>query len=209
MTNSKKDFILNEDYFKTWSSNMAYIVGLYFAKGYFCDDSIIKITMPPKDRYLLNKIAKELQSDSSIIKNEGRNDYSLSIKSEKISTDMKKIIKEQNSQVLKIPKAYRPDFLRGYFDGCGDFKNIKRRRLNCFFTIENKHVLRWIWNLLEDVCETEKGSYDKKHFLLKFGTKDTTKIAKYIYQGSPEFFISRKMKKFLENRKLRDSRNLS
>lgn len=209
MTNSEKDFILNEDYFKKWSPNMSYIVGLYFAKGVFCNDSIIKITMAPKDRYLLNKIAKELNSDSTIIKNEGRNDYSLSIKSKEISNDMEAIIRKQESRSLKIPKKYRSDFLRGYFDGCGDFKNIKRRRLNCFFSIENKEVLKWIWSLLENICETEKGSYDSKHALLKFGTKDTTKIARYIYQGEPEFFISRKMKKFSENRKLRDSRNLS
>lgn len=58
--------MINQDYFKTWSRNMAYILGLWFADGYIYNGKIFDITLHKKDKYILKQIAKELEFEGDL-----------------------------------------------------------------------------------------------------------------------------------------------
>lgn len=48
-----RKYPVNQDYFKNWSHNMAYILVLWWAKGYIYGGKIFDITLHNKDKYIL------------------------------------------------------------------------------------------------------------------------------------------------------------
>ncbi len=59
---NRKNFFCNLDYFKSQSSNMAYILGFLVTDGYIpLDKNEVKITSAQKEAELLEKIKKELE----------------------------------------------------------------------------------------------------------------------------------------------------
>ncbi len=71
-TNSRKrhencrKYKVNEDFFKTWSHDMAYVLGLWFTDGYICNARkryIFGITLHKNDEYLLQEILKRMCSN--------------------------------------------------------------------------------------------------------------------------------------------------
>lgn len=122
-----RKYKVNDNYFKKWSSDMAYILGFWFADGSICiKKGIFAISQNTKDRYILEKISLRLGSSYPIF--DGRNNYNspyskISIRSKEIIKDIIKMGgKERKSLDVKfpdIPKKYLPDFIRGLWDGDG------------------------------------------------------------------------------------------
>lgn len=67
---------VNEDYFKTWSNNMAYILGFFAADGMVARDGQL-ISFSQKEKYILENIRLEMGSNHPIIKVEKSNVYIL------------------------------------------------------------------------------------------------------------------------------------
>jgi len=61
-----RKYNINQDYFKTWSNNMSYILGFWFANGYIYNGRMFDITLHKKDKYILKKIAEELQFEGNL-----------------------------------------------------------------------------------------------------------------------------------------------
>ena len=59
-------YTLNEDYFKKWSSNMAYILGLLATDGNIHEDRVIRLSLQRKDIDILEKIKEELNFSGEI-----------------------------------------------------------------------------------------------------------------------------------------------
>ncbi len=57
----KSKYTVNEDYFKTWSNNMAYILGFFVADGCITKD-LQTIIFVQKDIEILHNLRKELNS---------------------------------------------------------------------------------------------------------------------------------------------------
>ena len=57
---------INQDYFKTWSRDMAYIFGLWCADGCIYRGTTFDITLHKKDRYLLKQIADKLGYEGNL-----------------------------------------------------------------------------------------------------------------------------------------------
>lgn len=135
---------LNEDYFKTWSSDMAYILGFIAADG--CvhikvserisgnsyENYSMTINLQKGDVDVLEKIKDALEFEGNIrhykASSKGAygygNDYvSIAINSKPLCTDLIELgIIPRKSLVLEypsIPEEYAIDFIRGYFDGNG------------------------------------------------------------------------------------------
>jgi hypothetical protein len=118
---------INENYFSTWSPNMAYILGFILADGciirgtYKGYSDSLKFGVQLKDRDILEKIKKELHSEHaiSIIRNAAH--YCVS--SKKIVDSLKALgITHQKSlkeTVPNVPDKYIKDFIRGLIDGDG------------------------------------------------------------------------------------------
>ena len=64
--NARK-YNINQDYFKTWSNNMAYILGFWYADGCIYGGKMFDITLHKKDKYIIKKIAQELDYQGPIL----------------------------------------------------------------------------------------------------------------------------------------------
>lgn len=68
----RQQTLVNHDYFKTWSKNMAYIFGLWCADGNIGTQNKgyqFSIKLHKKDKYLLQDILDEMKSEHKIYEN--------------------------------------------------------------------------------------------------------------------------------------------
>lgn len=192
---------INQDYFKTWSHNMAYMFGFWCADGCIYGGKMFDITTHTKDKYIIKKFAQELAYEGNITDYVDRQACRLNFSCVVIYNDLIKLGgKEHKSMDLpfpQVPKQYLPDFIRGYFDGDGCVMNLKNHRLNTAFTSGSYKFLQSLWNILKIEAGVLGGSYDKSSMSLRFGKRDSIKIGQYMYQGNPELYLERKYKKFI------------
>ena len=121
--------IKNENFFKTWSGDMAYVLGFFAADGsmYKNRRGGCYIEFQITDRKLIEKIRFFLGPDHKIaIRTRSarwKPVYRLQIGSKTIFEDLGRLGFTQNkSKTIRFPKIsdeYFNDFLRGYFDGDG------------------------------------------------------------------------------------------
>ena len=134
----------NENFFKKWSPEMAYVSGFFAADG-----SMIKnkrgayfIEFQSTDKEIINKIRKTIRANLAIgeyqPKQENHNKrYRLQIGSKEIFKDLLKLGMTPNKSLTlkmpKIPDKYFSHFIRGYFDGDGNVSishYVRRARNN-------------------------------------------------------------------------------
>lgn len=115
---------LNENYFKIWSPDMAYILGFWFADGSLQNkkgSKTFSITQHKDDKYILEDILCKMGSDHPITKI--RDCFDFTIGSKVIFDDIVrlggKMKKSMDMEFPNVPKEYLADFIRGYFDGDG------------------------------------------------------------------------------------------
>lgn len=121
--NWKRKYTVNENFFKEWTNEMAYIL------GFFCADGCIirnqeSISFAQKEQYILEHIRDALDSNHPIIINKKTLVYILNIHSKIIKGDLVDLhgIKPNKSMNLVfplVPEKYTAHFIRGYFDGDG------------------------------------------------------------------------------------------
>lgn len=182
------------NYFKIWSHNMAYVLGLYCAVGYVYDEKMFNITLRKKDKYILKQVAKELEIQDNV----NRQTIEINLECKVIYNDIINLGETEEEVFSKIPKEYLPDFIRGYFDGNGCVMNLKNNRLNSAFACENQEFLRLLLKVLKEEAGIEGGSLDDSCSSLKFGKRDTIRLGNYIYKDNPELFLLRKKQKFFK-----------
>ena len=94
---------INEDFFKTWSDDMAYILGMIWTDGCMHDEDYkIDITQHKKDKYILTDIYKVLKSNKSPYRS--KNTFVLSIFNKIIYNDLKNIgLSQRKSKTVAAP----------------------------------------------------------------------------------------------------------
>ena len=198
--NARK-YNINQDYFKKWSSNMAYMFGFWCADGCIYNNKMFDITVSKKDKYIIKKFAEELGYEGPLYDSVDRQASRINFSCKIIYDDIVSLGgRENKSLTLKfpnIPQEYLSDFIRGYFDGDGCVMNLKGGRINSAFTSGSKQFLDQLLLILRKEAGVEGGSYDASSKSLRFGKKDSIKIGKYIYQNNPELFLMRKKEKFI------------
>lgn len=197
--NSRK-YHINQDYFKTWSSNMAYVLGLWYADGCIYGGKMFDITLHKKDKYVLKKIADELNYEGQLYDYVDRQAVRINFSCKVIYDDIIRLGGTERKSLTvtfpKVPKQFLPDFIRGYFDGDGCIMNLKNNRLNSAFTSGSRQFLESLLDILRQEAGIEGGSFDDSCCSLKFGKKDTLRLGEYIYKNNPELFLLRKKQKF-------------
>lgn len=201
-SNNSRKYHINQDYFKKWSRNMAYILGLWFADGCIYGGKMFDITLHTKDKYILKQIAKELDYEGNLYDYVDRQAARLNFSCIVIYNDIISLGGQENKSLVidfpNVPKEYLPDFIRGYFDGDGSIMRIKNNRLNSAITSGSKKFLDQILKILKEEAGVEGGSYDLSSKSIRFGKKDTLRLGDYMYQNEPQLFLLRKYKKFKE-----------
>src|SRR5699024_2389518 len=113
---------VDEDFFKEWSNEMAYVLGFVFTDGSISNNTL---TISQIERYILEEINKAMTSDCSITRRaNGKNDiYTLIINRKEIVDDLKRLgITESKSRTMEfpnVPAEFLPHFIRGVVDGDG------------------------------------------------------------------------------------------
>ncbi|AFU13310.1 putative DOD family homing endonuclease [Bacillus thuringiensis MC28] len=119
----KRKYDLKEDYVKTWSNNMSYILGFIAADGVIQKENQC-VSISQKESYILEDIKKELHTNQLLYQNKKTGVYMLNINSKKIKDDIMNIhgimpCKSCNIEFPFVPEEFLHHFVRGYFDGDG------------------------------------------------------------------------------------------
>lgn len=205
---------INKDFFKEWSSEMAYVLGFLFADGNIIHTKrntwfwSLQIT----DKEILVKIKKTINSSHKISckkkKENNKQLYRLQVGSKEMCLDLISLgLNPKKSKTMIFPKVsdkYFKDFLRGYFDGDGGvwfgLKNKSQRKktytISTCFTSGSKEFLIALKDLLfkygllgGSLVVKERG------FDLKYSINDTLILYKIMYNNNilkNKLFLERK-----------------
>ncbi|WP_216636984.1 LAGLIDADG family homing endonuclease, partial [Bacillus cereus] len=86
----KRKYDIKENYFKTWSNNMAYILGFIAADGVIQKENQC-VSISQKESYILEDIKKELNTNQPLYQNKKTDVYMLNINSKTIKDDLMNI----------------------------------------------------------------------------------------------------------------------
>ncbi|MBU3922979.1 hypothetical protein KJ684_01945 [Patescibacteria group bacterium] len=216
----KQRISVNEDFFKKWSSEMAYILGYFTADGcmFINPRGSHYISFYSTDRELIVKTRNILCSKHKIgYRKRGGNwkdAHVLQIGSKKMFNDLIKIglmpNKTEKIKLPSIPKIYFSHFLRGYFDGDGCIsyglydrknRNSKNFIITTRFSSCNILFLKELWNVIKTNSRVSGGGINKKNrgYDLVFSKNDSFKIFNYMYNNiKKDYFLERKYNKFIK-----------
>ncbi|MFS0575027.1 LAGLIDADG family homing endonuclease [Sporosarcina sp. 179-K 3D1 HS] len=182
---------VNEDFFKTWSDEMAWVLGLLITDGHI-RKSTHTICFAQKDEQVLKRIAQAMQADYIIAPAGGTCTVpTLLINSKTIKNDLAKMgivpNKSLTIQFPEIPEQYMPAFIRGVVDGDG-WVQPKGYVMN--ITTASKQFAEGLlavmqsWMLRSEITmETSKNNTAIYRVWIK-GKHELPKLAKIIYNDS-------------------------
>lgn len=207
----------NENFFKTWSPDMAYVLGFFAADGsmYRNRRGGHYVEFQITDGDLLMRIRKLLGADHKITMRKLRPQWSLSyrlqIGSRVMFEDLERLGLSQNkSRILSLPNIPREHFghfTRGYFDGDGNVwsgmihvhdRPRPSSALAACFTSGSEDFLRSFKEKLEIYAQVGKGSlcYSSKGFRLRYAKKDSLRLCAFMYRDQCDLCLARKKKVF-------------
>jgi DNA-binding transcriptional regulator WhiA/predicted HTH domain antitoxin len=117
-----RQYQVNENFFKEWSNEMAWVLGFIYADGCISNTNQ-NVSISQKDKDLLDKIQKVMDSNFRYHYNKKTKVYMLTINSKEIKNDLMKFgLHNNKSKTIEfpdIPKEYLHHFVRGIIDGDG------------------------------------------------------------------------------------------
>ena len=216
MTASKK---FNKDFFNSWSPEMAYVLGFFFADGYLQinPNGYKYFSFCSTDKYIIEKIRSLMGSNHKIgikykIHKSHKDCYVIQIKSDKVYNQLENYgAVKRKSLIMKFPSVpghCLGDFVRGYFDGDGCVyfgshfakdRNKYRYVFQVRFTSGSKRFLMSLWRSLQSkkICNggfvyKKPGGYD-----LVFSHNDGVAIFNLMYYNMlPGTCLRRKYRLF-------------
>lgn len=201
---------INQNFFKEWSSSMAYVLGFIFADGAIEDvqksSRACYLALSSKDLSILGKIKEAMISEHQLYKRQSRlltysngkqyvssEQFILRIGNKTIYNDLLKLgVTPRKSLTIlfpKIPLQYLPFFLRGYFDGDGCIYLIKNKYPRIVFTSGSNQFLQGVSEALSITLGIPlKHAYSQvQHssnfcYQLHYNTKLSKQILEFMYK---------------------------
>lgn len=193
---------VNEDFFKTWTEEMAYTLGYIYADGSLEDSPKIRgkyLRISSAEKNNLLKIKKWMQSGHVIVERNRENEnilYLLKMGSHVLYKDLEKFgLCPNKSLTMKfpsIPEKFLCHFVRGYFDGDGCVRVCMKKgkiqpliisKLCTVFTSGSKEFLEELALKIKEHTETNLLKVYNGHraFMLSYTTADSVKIFNFMY----------------------------
>ena len=196
--------LINHDYFKIWSHNMAYTLGIWYADGCIYSNKgrgyYFSIKLHKDDKYLLQLILNDMNSSHKIYENND-NSVHITISSKTIYQDLIALGGKENKSLSitlpNVPDEYMHDFIRGYFDGdgCATYKK-DRGYYSRYICSGSKDFIDNIYKYLKDNKVIEgSGVYNSKGCKiprLLFNKNDGINFEKYMTKDNPYLYLKRK-----------------
>ncbi|MGG2065604.1 LAGLIDADG family homing endonuclease [Bacillus sp. S14(2024)] len=197
----KRKYDLNEDYFKTWSNNMAYILGFFVADGVIAKNSHT-VSISQKEKGILEDMKKEINSNHPLYKNQNTGVYILNLNSKIMKNDLINLhsitpCKSYDVQFPYVPEEYLHHFIRGYFDG-GEHVNPKKYFVS--FVSGSYLFMNSLKEVLTDQNYKPKFvNKEKQYRIYLSGKNEIQHFAEWIYKDK-ELFLQRKYEIFQQKK---------
>lgn len=206
-------FDINEIFFSSWSSEMAYVLGLVITDGCISKTGTVSLCINDKD--LLEKVKKVLGSEHKITPSKHQKGlYYFHFSRERLVNDLEKLgVLPRKSLTVKFPKVpqeYLPDFIRGVFDGDGSVFFDKRRPnfpLRSKFVSSSIDFIDGLHKSLKFLGMSKRTIYKQKtkngwSYMFIFDHRNSVKLFNILYKNAQNgLFLERKYKRFLEGMK--------
>lgn len=209
LSNKNRAKKINHDYFKTESSNMAYVLGLLASDGTVRKNiNEIKLTLNEEDSEILEQIKKELNFEGKIRHYEdskGFKNATIAFTSAEIKKDLAKynIISQKTFTFtfpINLSKKYWIDFIRGYFDGDGSV-GIAGQGLRWQICSATSNTLQTIVDFLYEEYNIPKVNVQSQQrnksilYNIQYSTSATKQIFNILYTPN-SLYLKRKYNKF-------------
>lgn len=204
-----------DNFFKTWSEEMAYILGFICADGWLYLDVRKKqtgygrvcISINKKDIDVLEKIVDVIGYSRDRIHYKKSDDtVYLYIYNSNTYNDLVRLGLTPNKSLtlkwINVPKEYKRHFIRGYFDGDGSLTEQFQTEKYCKLTIQFLGTVDFLQGLVK-TFEDELGIVDtgkkientqSKAKCLRYRTKQARDILIWLYSDS-NIYMNRKYNK--------------
>lgn len=197
----------NENFFKKWSPEMAYVLGFFAADGNMNKhkNGGFYLEFTSADIEILQKIKKAMNLDNKISTRirDGRVHYRIQFSNKEMFFDLINFgITPKKSKTIKfpnIPQDYLSHFLRGYFDGDGHVSQYGRKdrsskTILTGFTSGSEPFIKQLFKILRNEKIISKGTcyFSGRGYRLCFSVRDSLKLYNYMYNNTPSLFLSRK-----------------
>lgn len=190
-----KKHVLNHNFFKTWSHDMAWVLGFFASDGCMSSSQGYKrIDFESADKDVLKKIVKLLDSSTIHLKKyDDRHGWQITFTSEHIYDDLVDLgFTERKSLILQppknIPSEYISSFIRGVFDGDGWVS--KTQTLHTFGIVSASYdFITWVKHVIETSVGIQSPIYDLidsagTYNIVMCGKADWIKFFQWLYQDS-------------------------
>lgn len=171
-----RKYSIDDNFFKTQSHDMAYILGLLASDGNVAkNENGIFLELEKTDEYLLKEINKLTNNSRPIKYYTHKHPDGTETNAAKLqvwSAEWKKDLSVYNivpakTNILKPPyflnKKYYISYLKGYFDGDGSFYfNLNKYKWNISFCGASYEVISWIRNVFINLYGIAVGKIEKR-----------------------------------------------
>jgi predicted DNA-binding protein YlxM (UPF0122 family)/transcriptional regulator with XRE-family HTH domain len=217
---------VNEDFFSSWSSAMAYVLGVIYTDGNLnpgrireswrakSASTIPSITVAQKEPELLEKILHLMDCDAKLYfhkeKVYGNTKagalYHFRISNEKLYDDIVNLGLTPNKSLImqfpNVPNEYVRHFIRGCWDGDGSvYIEKESRRIGASFVSGSIEFVDGMVGELVSAGFSNRTIYSKnnesKSYSFKFSGSQVRMLYHYLYDGVPDTeYLERKFKLF-------------
>ncbi|MEK7093960.1 MAG: LAGLIDADG family homing endonuclease [Patescibacteria group bacterium] len=207
----------SKSFFDSWSSEMAYVLGFFYADGYLQKNSrgSSYVCFVSTDKELIQGIHAILKSNHKIgekppSKFRKKTLYVLQIGSTYWFEKLESLGLTQNKSLTirlpQIPREYLSHFVRGYFDGDGGVylekyfakdRNEYRWVFSCSFTSGSRLFLEDLHEALSFYISGGQLKTKERGFELVFSHRDSLALSHLMYDNAPtELLLKRKFEVF-------------
>ncbi len=194
---------VNDDYFKTWSTPMAYMLGFITADATIHVNKKagihrLSFEIQNRDRPMLEKWAKQL---GGTVKDHPTKDTAMmQVHSPALIKSLFDLGLRERKEGFprRIPKEYLNDFIRGFYDGNGTAYIqdgfLRMRILGRFHLIrELQRIIKQNTRIESDITKTENTNY------IQYLGKKAITVAAWMYKNKGDWFYKRKYDIFPKN----------
>lgn len=191
---------VDEDFFKRWSNEMAYVLGFIYTDGCVSGNAL---TISQNERYILENINETMSSNCAIYERyNGKNPiHTLYISRKEIVEDLRKLgVVEGKSRIITFPEIsdeYLPHFIRGVIDGDGW---VQDRGYTMNVTNASESFSYTLYNVFKERGFNARITQQENAYRVWVsGKQDVIKLADWIYEDCGDLYLRRKYDRFYVN----------
>lgn len=190
---------VNENFFKTWTNEMAWVLGLFITDGHVSKHTHT-VTFAQKDERILRLVASYMKADY-VLGSFGptKTTPTLIINSKVIKNDLEKLGITSNKSLTvpcpDVPSEFLPAFVRGVIDGDGW---VQKTGYVINITTASKLFAEGIlsifktWDLRSEITSNVSVNGNHVYRVWVKGKTELPKLAKIIYNDATDNFVTKK-----------------